>query len=85
MIDPALEPPCRRLVSEKYRVRGWIPAATYQKVSRFAPGRGAGCPTIVVLNLVVHDATRHMSRRVEEQVRFDKNCYFASSKLKKYV
>ena len=40
MIDPALEPPCR-LVSEKYRVRGWTPAATYHKVSRFAPGRGA--------------------------------------------
>jgi hypothetical protein len=62
MIDPALEPSCR-LVSEKYKVRGWIPAATYHKVSRFAPGRGAGCPTIVVLNLVVHDATRHVESK----------------------
>jgi hypothetical protein len=45
MMDPASEPPYR-LVSEKYRVRGWYPAATYHKVSRFAPDRGAGCPTI---------------------------------------
>ena len=47
MIDPALEAPCR-LVSEKYRVRGCISAATYHKVSRFAPGRGPGWPTIGV-------------------------------------
>ena len=47
MIDPALEAPCR-LVSEKYRVRGCITAATYHKVSRFAPGRGPGWPTIGV-------------------------------------
>ena len=45
--DPALEAPCR-LVSEKYRVRGCAPVATYHKNSRFAPGRGAGWPTIYV-------------------------------------
>ena len=44
MIDPTLQPPCR-LVSEKYRVRGWNAATTYHKVPRFAPGRGAGWPT----------------------------------------
>jgi hypothetical protein len=52
MIDSALESPCRlNLVTDKYRVRGWYPAATYHKNSRFAPGRGAGWPTI--LNLVL--------------------------------
>jgi hypothetical protein len=45
MIDPTLEPLCR-LVSEKYRVWGWTPIATYHKVSRFASGRGASWTTI---------------------------------------
>ena len=43
-----------KLVSEKYRVRGWIPAAAYHKVSRFAPGRGAGCPTISTIREVLN-------------------------------
>ena len=45
---------------KKYRVRGCITAATYHKISRFAPGRGPGWPTIGVhtpylniLNLVL--------------------------------
>ena len=56
MIDPALEPPCR-IVSEKYRVRGWITAATYHKVSRFAPGQGPGCPTIVYTGPLLNSST----------------------------
>ena len=44
MIDPTLEPPCR-LVSEKYRVRGWYPAQIFITIQDLRPaGRRVGLP-----------------------------------------
>ena len=44
MIDPALEPPCR-LVSDKYRVRGWYPAEICARIQDLRPvGGHVGLP-----------------------------------------
>jgi hypothetical protein len=72
MIEPALEPPCR-LVSEKYRVRGRYPAATYHKNLRFTPGRGAGCPTSTIdLDCMVDCASRPLIRRIRVAATCDR-------------